>query len=236
MAGLREQKKKATRAAIMEAAITLFGERGYENTSISALAKAAGVGKGTIYSYFKSKNEILLGFCEEEMTYIHKKIKGEMDPDAPLLDKILLLFMSEFRYVTKNKEFGRTLMREMVFPREITIEKSRKVEGQFINLFISIAKEAQEKGQLRADADLFLTCGHFYALYLLAVSVWYSERLHNLEDVRSMLEVMFDQAVSGLRPSDQQNHRRQQTEQLVQKLVHNHEPGLERQSVTKEVK
>ncbi|MCI5145255.1 MAG: TetR/AcrR family transcriptional regulator, partial [Candidatus Electrothrix sp. AR3] len=65
MTGLREQKKKETRAAIMEAALTLFGERGYEHTSIAALAKAAGIGKGTIYSYFKSKNEILLAFCEE---------------------------------------------------------------------------------------------------------------------------------------------------------------------------
>ncbi len=52
MAGLREQKKKETRAAIMEAALALFGERGYENTSISTLAKTAGIGKGTVYSYF----------------------------------------------------------------------------------------------------------------------------------------------------------------------------------------
>jgi AcrR family transcriptional regulator len=232
MAGLREQKKQATRDAIMEAAISLFGERGYENTSISALAEAAGVGKGTIYSYFKSKNEILLAFCEEEMAFIHQEVREKLNPDDPLLEKMLLLFMSEFRYVTKNKEFGRTLMREMVFPREITIEKSREVEGQFINLFISIAKEAQEKGQLRADADLFLTCGHFYALYLLTVSVWYSERLHSEEDVRSMLEVMFDQALRGLHPSGQQSRRKKQTAELVRKLVHNHEPGPKRQAAT----
>ena len=80
MAGLREQKKKATRAAIMEAAINLFGERGYESTSVSSLAKAAGIGKGTIYSYFASKNEILLAFCEEELTFIHKEIREKLDP------------------------------------------------------------------------------------------------------------------------------------------------------------
>ncbi|MCI5147320.1 MAG: hypothetical protein D3923_17770, partial [Candidatus Electrothrix sp. AR3] len=132
----------------------------------------------------------------------------------------------------KNKEFGRTLMREMIFPREITIEKSREVEGQFINLFISIAKEAQQKGQLCTDADLFLTCGHFYALYLLTVSVWYSERLHNVDDVHSMLEVLFEQALTGLQPSGQRNRRKDQTAKLVQKLVHNHEPEQKSQFAT----
>ena len=84
MAGLREQKKRETKAAIMEAAITLFGERGYESTSISALAKAAGVGKGTIYSYFSSKSEILLAFCEEELTCLHLELQQAVPPDACL--------------------------------------------------------------------------------------------------------------------------------------------------------
>ncbi len=83
MAGLREEKKKATKAAIMEAAITLFGEQGYDHTSISALAKVAGVGKGTIYSYFTSKNEILLAFCEEELAFMHEEIKKNLTRTHP---------------------------------------------------------------------------------------------------------------------------------------------------------
>ena len=200
MAGLREQKKKATKAAIMKAAINLFGERGYESTSVSALAKAAGVGKGTIYSYFASKNEILLAFCEEELDFIHSEIREKLDPDAPLAEKMLLVLMSDFRFVTRNKEFGRTLIRELTFPKEITIEKSRLIEERFLNLFVSIFKEAQEKGQLRRDIELIVTGGHFYALYLMALSAWYSGRLHSEEDVRESLELMIDQTLSGLTP------------------------------------
>jgi len=230
MAGLREEKKQATKAAIMEAAITLFGEQGYENTSISALAEAAGVGKGTIYSYFKSKNEILLAFCEEELAFIHEEIRQKLDPDAPLLKKMVFLFMSEFRYITKNREFGRTLMRELIFPREITVEKSRELDNQFISLFVSIAQEAREKGQLRKDLDLVLICGHFYALYLLTVSVWYSERLRTEEDVQSMLEVMFEQAMTGLHTSIRRNSKTQQSAEIVRKVIHNHDPGSDDQS------
>ncbi|MCI5217984.1 MAG: TetR/AcrR family transcriptional regulator [Candidatus Electrothrix sp. LOE2] len=202
MAGLREQKKKATRAAIMEAAINLFGERGYESTSVSSLAKTAGIGKGTIYSYFASKNEILLAFCEEELAFIHQEIRKRLDPDAPLAEKMLLVLMSEFRFVTRNKEFGRTLLREMTFPKEITIDKSRMIEERFLNLFVKIFKEAQERGQLRRDIELIVTSGHFYGLYLMALSAWYSGRLHTEEDVHESLELMIDQALAGLIPRE----------------------------------
>ncbi len=186
----------------MEAAINLFGERGYENTSVSTLAKAAGIGKGTIYSYFSSKNEILLAFCEEELTFIHKEIRGKLDPDAPLAEKMLLVLMSEFRFVTQNKNFGRTLLRELTFPKEITIEKSKIIEERFLNLFVKIFKEAQKRGQLRRDIELIITGGHFYGLYLMALSAWYSGRLHTEEDVHESLELMIEQAMTGLIPRE----------------------------------
>ncbi|MCI5148453.1 MAG: TetR/AcrR family transcriptional regulator [Candidatus Electrothrix sp. MAN1_4] len=202
MAGLREQKKKATRAAIMKAAITLFGERGYERTSVSALAKAAGIGKGTIYSYFSSKNEILLAFCEEELAFIYNEIKNKLDPDASLAEKMLLVFMSEFRFVTKNKEFGRTLLREMTFPKEITIDKSLKIEERFLNLFVTLLQEAQAKGTLRTDIELIITGGHFYSLYLMTLSAWYSGRLLTEEDVQETLQLLIDQTLTGLVPQE----------------------------------
>jgi AcrR family transcriptional regulator len=60
---IREEKKKKTKRSILEAAISLFNENGYDNTSIEQISKNAGVGKGTIYSYFDSKKSIIKGFC-----------------------------------------------------------------------------------------------------------------------------------------------------------------------------
>lgn len=202
MAGLREQKKQKNKAAILEAAILLFGERGYENTTISALAETAGIGKGTIYSYFKSKNEILLAFCEEELACMHQEIQQTVPAEASLEEKLLMIFMCEFRYVTKNKSFGRTLIREMIFPKQLTLEKSKELEEQFLQLFASVFKEAQEKGELRRDIELTVTSGHFYALYLMALSAWYSGRLHSEEDVQETLRLMINQALTGLQPKD----------------------------------
>jgi AcrR family transcriptional regulator len=54
-----EEIRRQTQTAIQEAAFELFAQKGYSHTSISAIAKKAGVSKGLIYHYFSSKEEIL---------------------------------------------------------------------------------------------------------------------------------------------------------------------------------
>jgi len=200
MAGLREQKKQQTRGAILKAALHLFTKKGYENTSIDELAQAAGIGKGTIYSYFQSKSEIFLAFCEDQLEFVYKELAEKSDPQAPLIDQLLTLFMGEFQFVSRNKEFGRIMLRETVFPKELTVERSREIDDKYINLLVPMFINAQKQGELRTDLELILVTGHFYALYLMTISGWYMGRLLTEEDVYMILESLFEQALQGLAP------------------------------------
>jgi len=58
-------KKAATKRKLINAAVTLFSERGFDNTTMKEIAKAAGVGDATIYKYFANKELILLGYFEQ---------------------------------------------------------------------------------------------------------------------------------------------------------------------------
>ena len=202
MSGLRETKKKKTRQAIMDAAIRLFSEKGFEKTSVDELAKEAGVGKSTIYGYFHTKNEIFLAFCEDQVDFVFTDLAQKRDPDASLQEQLLTLFMGQFRYVTKNFNFGRILAREMVFPKELTIEKSNDLSERYLSALGEILTKAILRGEQRDDLELLYISGHFYAFYLLVLSAWYERRFQSEQEIEQALRKLLRQAMEGLAPSN----------------------------------
>ena len=61
MAGLRERKKRATRAAIHDAGMRLFAEHGFARTTVDQIAEAADVSRATVFAYFPAKEDIVFG-------------------------------------------------------------------------------------------------------------------------------------------------------------------------------
>ncbi|MBW1634947.1 MAG: TetR/AcrR family transcriptional regulator [Deltaproteobacteria bacterium] len=196
----REEKKQRTRQAIIQAAINLFSANGFENTSIEELAKVAGVGKGTIYGYFQTKKEILRAFCEYALEQIHKDLVSKTNPEAPILEQMLTIYMTEFNHVTQNREFGRIFMRQTVFPDESDVKGHAEIEDKYFELLFPIIEKAKERGELRKEIEPLHLTAHFYSLYVLLMSAWYSGRIPTTE-VDSAMELLFRQTLEGLQPT-----------------------------------
>jgi AcrR family transcriptional regulator len=197
MANIREKKKQETRKAIMQAAVTLFSEKGFEKTSIEELARTAGIGKGTIYSYFQTKSDILHAFCEDELESLHQELTANADKNIPILEQMVRIYMSEFRHLTENREFARLFMQQTAFPRDVDLDRHLANENNYFKLLFPLLERAQEKGELRNDLDLLHITGHFYGLYLLLVSAWFSGRIQT-EEAEVAMETLFRQALEGL--------------------------------------
>lgn len=200
MSGIRETKKRRTRKAIQEAAITLFSQKGFEATSMEELARAAGVGKGTIYGYFRTKHEIFLAFCEEEIDHAFAALEQRSDPDAPMLEQLLTLFLSQFDFVTANREFGRLMLREILFPAPETVARSQELTARYQRGVGEILSRGIGRGELKAGIDPLLTLGHLYALYNIVVHACYAGDLTSRREVEVVLRAMLVQALNGLAP------------------------------------
>jgi AcrR family transcriptional regulator len=90
--GLRERKKQQTRETIAKAALRLFAERGYDETTLADIAEAADVAPRTIFAYFESKEDILL--CEEGSFLAELKQRLDARPDGTTTVDTLREFLS----------------------------------------------------------------------------------------------------------------------------------------------
>lgn len=199
MAAIREKKKQETRQAIMQAAIKLFSEKGFEKTSIEELAREAGIGKGTIYGYFQTKSDILHAFCEDELEHLHQQLNANADKDIPILQQMVSIYMSEFRHIAENREFARLYMQETAFPRDSDLERNQKSHNVYFGMLFPLLQRAQDRGELRRDIDLLHITGHFYGLYLLMVSAWFGGFIQP-DEAEESLNTLFRQALEGLQP------------------------------------
>lgn len=197
MIGVREQKKQQTRKAIVDAAIKLFTDKGFEQTSMDELAREAGVGKGTIYGYFKAKEEIFLAYCEAEIDYAFAALDRKIDEEAPLVDQLVAQMMGQFTFVTGNREFGRIFAREMLLPGDSTRLASRDLDLRYLNKLGDVLGRAQARGELPVESDLLLLIGHLHALYLMVLSSFYREDITTPQGAETFLHALTLQTLYG---------------------------------------
>jgi AcrR family transcriptional regulator len=86
---LRSQHAEATRRAVLAAARSLFGKKGYAQTSVDEIADAARVTKGAVYHHFAGKEALFRAVLAEVEVEAEARAAGAGDPEGPPIDQIV---------------------------------------------------------------------------------------------------------------------------------------------------
>lgn len=176
----RETKKKHTRAALVEAAVKLFAERGYDEVTVPDVASAAGVSARTAYRYVSDKAELLFGDDDQVSAALSLHLE-RADPDMDAVDLVREALTGLTPIWSERRQTGRLRLH--------TIERSAALRSR-ARLKLSAYEETISNG-LRArgsDSDHAELVGRlFVAAFDHAVRVWLTE-----EHGRPLVEVVND--------------------------------------------
>lgn len=136
---------------ILKAAINVFAEKGFYNSRVSEIAKEANVADGTIYLYFKNKDDILISLFEEEFGRIVENMRKELAKEKDPLQKIRIFAITHLSIVSKQQQLGEVLGVEVRQSSKFMKEYINNPFIEYLNLIRSIVIEGQEKGFIRKD-------------------------------------------------------------------------------------
>ncbi len=159
-----EQIRKNSIRNILDAAFKLMAKSGYETTSISQIAKAAGVSKGLMYNYFKNKEKLLEAIVLEGFNKIMELDYGLSKSDKPA-DKLKNLIDETLNNLSDNFTYWQLYTALLVQPR--VQKKFEKKFYQFREYFITAMAEIfKGLGSKNPELDAFLLGTHFDGLAL----------------------------------------------------------------------
>ncbi len=175
--GKAEENKKLKKNRLLETAFNLFTTRGLADTSVSDIAKEAGVGKGTFYLYFKGKEDIearIISHRTDQMfSHAFKILEKRGSEDATFEDKVIIVIndiLDQFaadhmllKFIYRNLSWG-------VFKSAIEIFST---EEKFSS-YEALNRLTTEKQQKLEDPDMM-----FFAIIELVMSTCYDVIMRN---------------------------------------------------------
>lgn len=185
------------REAILRAAIRVFAHNGYFNSKVADIASDAGVADGTVYLYFKSKEDILHSIfdrtVEETIAEARKLLAGISDPREKLR-QIALLHLER---LGSDRDLAVVFQVELRGSTKFMEEFSAAGFAEYLNLIRTSIEEGQRAGAFRADVNAKVGAKIFFgALDEMATNWILSKRKYKLSPLADQVLEIFLNGVS----------------------------------------
>ena len=128
-AGKPPTKAEETGERILNAALELFRQEGFESTTMRGIAQRAGVATGAAYYYYASKEAIILEFYQRSSQEMQPALEAVLDQESGLEARLRELIQVKLQYFAPNREVLRALLRNGADPETPALALQRANQG-----------------------------------------------------------------------------------------------------------
>ena len=174
---IKNQKRKK----IIEAAIRVYAKRGFYNAKISMIARAAGIADGTVYLYFKSKEDILISIFEEKIETVIKSQNIELEQCKNATEKLISFSRVHLKLIKNNPRLAELLQVEL--RQSFKFMKKYKPQKflDYLNIIGDIIDEGRKEGIFRKDIKISVAKIAFFGALDEFSTQWILSPPKNLE-------------------------------------------------------
>ena len=141
------------RRRILAAAIQTFGRRGFHEARIAEIAGAAGVAEGTVYLYFKNKEDLLGVVFDETMDGVLERAREIRREEASASERLTRLVDLHISFLAADHDLASVFQIELRRSARLVERFSRSKLLEYLRLLDAICREGIERGEFRKDLD-----------------------------------------------------------------------------------
>jgi TetR/AcrR family fatty acid metabolism transcriptional regulator len=181
---------------ILEAAVKVFARQGFHQSTVAQIAKEAGVADGTIYLYFKNKDDILVHFFGFKAKQVFDRFHAEVARGADSVKKLRNLVRVHLSEFQRDPDMAVVYHVETHQISRLAEDQIRAMGKMYHDIISDIVEEGQQEGLLRRDLYLSLV----KRLILGAVDETIGAWLHSGRsyDLISMADPLADLFIKGI--------------------------------------
>jgi TetR/AcrR family transcriptional regulator, fatty acid metabolism regulator protein len=147
----------AKRVRILRAAIRIFSQRGFFNSKVSDIARAAGVADGTIYLYFKNKDDLLISLFEEKMGEVVEDAGEKVRLGSGPLDRLRIFIDNHMDLLVREAGLIEVIQVELRQSNKFMKEYVPVKFLEYLDILAGILEEGKRDGTFRADLNVKTT-------------------------------------------------------------------------------
>ena len=150
----KEREYLAHREEIVSAAEKVFAAKGFFPTTMSDIARRAEFGTGTLYKYFKSKEELYFTLIDAKVEEINRLVKSELSQRNSAVERIKKVLQLQFEFIQRNQDFFRIYISERNrFEWTVKDELGKGVHEKmvsYIDILSEVIAQGIKKGEFRS--------------------------------------------------------------------------------------